>query len=370
MLFALNSFMFGNWVTRIPDVTSKLELSESELGTALLGAPVGALLVMPFAGVLIARLGLGKTVYGISLIHIVTLIGMALATNQYLLTASLFLYGLTTSLMDISMNTAASQIELKIKKSIMSTCHGMWSLGALLGAGVGGFFVEFQINLVIHLGLIVVFMLVLVFSQTRMILQFAEIRQSTDKHFAWPRGTLLILAFMAFFILMSEGAIADWSALYMRNVLDNEGYALGGAYAVFSLAMMMGRLLGDGIIPRVGHKRMLMGGSFLSFLGLLLVVTTSSTGLAIFGFGLTGMGYSVIVPILFLAAANYPGYSAGSGIAAVSTLGYTGFLIGPPLIGYVADWYGLRWGMSFIMIASGMIAVVAVFSRFNTRSQP
>jgi len=364
-MFALNSFMFGNWVTQIANVKLDLGLSEAELGLALLGAPIGALSLMPFAGYLIERLHLGRATVIAGVFHSLSLLGLAFADSIWSLTIGLFGYGLTNSLMDISMNAGASQVEKNIKKPIMSTCHGMWSLGAVLGSLSGSVAIGEKIDVSAHLTLISICVTAFILFAGKNIWTLRETKVFGEKVFAFPKGMLLVLALMAFCILLSEGAIADWSAVYMKESLHAEGYLVGMAYAGFSFAMALGRFLGDAIIPKFGQGKVLKLGSVIAAFGLLLAILFQNPYMVIVGFSIAGVGYSCIVPILFIAAANQPGYTAGTGIAAVTTLGYSGFLIGPPVIGFLAESFGLPFGIGFIMFCSGLVSVLAIMLKFK-----
>lgn len=357
--------MFGNWITRIPAVKNAIRLSESELGLALLGAPIGAFFILPFAGLVISKLGLGRTTYISTILHTLTLTGLAFANSFITLAGALFFYGFTSSLMDIAMNAAASQVEKQSKRNIMSTCHGMWSIGAVIGSALGSIITGYGLSVSHHLLFIMGTALLIVTPQMGTILHYKEEKSSHAKTFALPRGVLLTLSMMGFCILMSEGAIADWSAVFMKETIRAKDYLIGIAYAGFSFLMSLGRFLGDSIIPKYGMKKIVIAGGSISTIGLIMAISTKLSALAIIGFSITGLGFSCIVPILFISAANQPGYTAGMGIAAVSTLGYTGFLIGPPLIGFIAEDYGLRWGLALIMLCSMLVAVIGSIIKFR-----
>lgn len=342
-----------------------LSLSQADLGLALLGAPIGALCIMPVAGWVIARFGLGKVILTSSLLHIVGAFLPAFAWSFWSLGFMLFIFGFTNSLMDIPMNSGAAQAERQLQRPIMSTCHGMWSAGAVVGSVFGSLMVGNGVLPTHHLLLTSGIALLLFLFSAPVVSRFNEVKQATDKLFALPRGPLLILAFMAFCILLSEGAIADWSAVYMKEELQSNDYLTGIAYAGFSLLMALGRLTGDGLIPRYGRRRILIGGGFLSVFGLFLALAFHSPYLAILGLSITGLGYSCIVPILFISAANQPGYTPGTGIAAVTTLGYTGFLIGPPIIGLLAEAFSLSIGLAFVAFCSALVSVLALVTRFR-----
>lgn len=365
LVFSFNSLLFGNWVTRIPSVKDAIGLSEAELGLALLGAPVGAICIMPLAGWIIARLNLGKTILISAIIHACTLPLLGLADSFWTLSFSLFFFGLSNSVMDISMNAAAASTERKLKKPIMSTCHGMWSVGAMVGSGAGSILVGLKISTLAHLGgtALIIILLLVVFRNR--LLTYHEEKRAGEKLIAIPNWSLLLLAFMAFCIMTSEGGIADWSAIYMRDTLGANAFLTGIAYAGFSLLMAIGRMMGDYLIPRIGKRNAVMWGGLLAAAGLGFSLLSHSPLVAILGFSIAGFGYSCIVPVLFIAASNEPGYSSGTGIAAVTTIGYTGFLVGPPFIGFIAEATSLSIGLGFIVFCSLLVSLLSFKIKFK-----
>ena len=365
LIFTCNSLLFGSWITRIPDVKDNLALSDAELGLALLGAPIGAIMIMPISGWIIARLQMGRAVIFGSILHAATLPLLVVADSFWMLVGALILFGYTNAIMDISMNAASAVIEKQLKKPIMSTCHGMWSIGAMMGAGVGSLFVGYGTTPLTHLTIIVgVVALILIIVSTSL-LGIRETRNLGDKVFAFPKGVLLALAFLAFCILMSEGAIADWSAVYMKEVIHSDPFLTGMAYAGFALLMTIGRLSGDALIPKLGKKKLLFIGSLIASLGLALAIIFQYQYVVIAGFSLAGLGFSCLVPVLFISAANVAGYTSGTGIAAVTTVGYAGFLVGPPFIGMLAEYFNLTVGLCFVLFSILLVSVLSLRIKFN-----
>lgn len=365
LVFTCNSLLFGSWITRIPSIKDAIMLSEAELGLALLGAPIGSLLIMPLSGWIISKLEVGKTTLISGLLHTFSLVLISIANSFWTFTFALVYYGFINALMNISMNAAVASIEKSMKKPIMSTCHGMWSIGAMLGSMAGSLTLGLELGTSSHLigaGMAVA-LLLLGLSGT--LFRLKESKNVEDKVFALPKGGLLLLAVLAFCILLSEGAIADWSAIYMRDIIQSDPYLVGFAYAGFALLMAVGRLSGDALIPILGKKKLVFYGGLVSTFGLLLAILSHSALLAILGFSLTGLGFSCIVPVLFISAANEPGYSSGTGIAAVTTLGTAGFLVGPPMIGILAEWYGLNWGMAFVLFCTVAVSLLSLRVKFR-----
>lgn len=365
LVFSFNSFLFGNWVTRLPDLKTRLDITDGELGLALLGAPIGAMIVMPFVGWIIAKYQLGRTTFWTSLIHLAAPILLSTVPSYGLLIVGMAYFGFSNALMDISMNSVAAVTEKKLGRTIMSTCHGMWSLGAMLGAATGSFFVGFGSGIEVHLitlsSLVIVALVVL----GKRIRGYEEEIEEHAKTFAFPNLSLLGLAFIGFCIMLSEGAVADWSAIFMRESLQSDPYLIGFAYAGFSGLMAAGRFVGDAAIPKFGNKPIVVWGGVISVLGLLIISLTLSPVVAIIGFALTGLGYSCIIPVIFSSAASEPGYTSGTGIAAVTTLSYVGFLAGPPFIGFLSDMYSLHFGFALLLVLAIMVSILGSFIKLR-----
>ncbi|REE01603.1 MFS transporter [Marinoscillum furvescens] len=365
LVFFGNSFLFGNWITRIPDVKNALGLSEMDLGLALLGAPLGALTVMPVAGWVISRLEPGRTAIWFGVLHALSLYFLGLPGDFWMLLCALYFFGITNGIMDIAMNSSASIHEGATPYPIMSTCHGLWSIGAMLGSGLGSVAAGAQLAVDQHLLVVFVVTTLLLVLVSRPLSSLTEAGASAKKKFALPTGLLLLFAIMAFCVMVCEGAIADWSSVYMAEVIESDPYLVGIAYSGFALCMTIGRLWGDAIIPVLGRKRVLQVGGVIAVLGLAVALFQQHAWLVIAGFSISGIGYSCIVPVLFSAAASTPGYTAGSAIAAVTTIGYTGFLIGPPFIGFLAEWFGLANALLVLILCSLMVTVLALVGKFK-----
>ena len=364
MIFFTSSFLFGNWVTRIPDVKKFISLSESELGLALLGAPIGALLLMPLAGWLNKKFGLGRSIIMASFIHALSPALLAWSDSWITLAAGLFYFGLTNAWMDVAMNAGAAITERELKKPIMSTAHGMWSLGAMVGSASGSLMLWLEVNVITHLSFSTIIAYLIIGIQITQIRGIHETLSHESKVFALPTRRLLLLAFIAFSIMVGEGAVADWSALYMDETLHSPVLLIGLAFSSFAFLMAIGRFLGDSFIPAFGMKRVVLFGAVLSAISLGSLLIVSHPIIALIGFGLTGLGFSCIVPVIFSSAANEPGFSAGAGIASVTIIGYSGFLVGPPIIGFIAEAYSLAAGFLIVVVLSSIAALLSLRIRF------
>ena len=324
LLFVANSFVFGNWVARIPDIKESLGLTDAALGMGLLGAPLGSILVMPFTGWLVSLIGLGRSLYLFSALLLLSPVMLASITSFNSLLACLIYLGITEGLMGVVINAAANGVERKLERPIMSTCHGMWSLGAMIGAALGSIIVGLKIALAPHLIIISIGVLIPLLLSPKMIKMFDALPvPEQNKGFQMPNMALLAISFAAFSIFLNEGAIADWSAVYLRETLKSDPYLVGMAYAGYAMFMALGRFTGDMLIPKVGKKNIVIGGALLSAISMSALLMLHHPWAAIAGFSLVGLGFSCIVPILYSSAANEPGYTAESAIAVVSTISFT-----------------------------------------------
>ncbi len=358
MAFVVMSLVFGTWITRIPDIKIQTGLSEGALGLALLGMPIGAIAIMSVIGPLIHRFGAGKVTWVSSIFYVFSLIPPALAQEMWSLTAALVLVGISAGAMDVAMNAAAAAIEKQQKRLIMATSHALFSFGGMIGAGLGSLLAGIGVSTLVHFVSVSAFLLVVSMILSRYWLNIADNREGNHK-WAWPTRSLLLLAFIGFCVMLSEGAIADWSAIYIRETLGGNAFLGGLGFAGFSFTMAIGRFYGDILIPKLGAATIARWGGFLSCTALVTALFFGNPTLAILGFTVTGLGLSCIVPIVFSSAANIPGVSPGSGLASVSSMGYIGFMVGPPAIGFVAEEFGLAYGLCLVALLCLMIGVVA-----------
>ena len=365
LIFFINSFLFGNWVTRIPDVKLAIGLSEAELGFTLLGAPIGALSIMPIAGWINHRLSLGRSIVFGSILHILAPFVLSFAASFWGLALGMVFFGLTNSWMDIAMNSGAAITEKKVERPVMSTCHGMWSLGAMVGAASGSLVLFFHVDVFTHLLTVTIVGLLLLVFLVQSIFNIREELTQGSKVFSLPNLRLLLLAVIGFCILLSEGAIADWSALYMQEDLNSPVVLVGLAYASYSFLMAIGRFSGDALIPMFGKRKVVFVGGILAAISLGLTLLMGNPYFSLIGFGLTGVGFSCVVPAIFSSAANEPGFSAGAGIASVTVISYSGFLIGPPLIGFLAESHGLTQALGLVVFLSLLVSLIAFLIKFK-----
>jgi len=364
LIFLVNSFLFGSWITRLPEIKNHLQLSDGDLGLALLGMPLGSLIIMPFMGWFTQRWGSGRITLLCGILFCFVSITPVLATSYMHLIVALILVGLGTGSMDIAMNAAAAGVEKKYRISIMSSCHGLWSLGAMTGAGSAGIIAGLGVSPRIHVFFVAAALLILVFILSPTIITIKDPGEP-GKAFAWPTGPLLGLALIGFCVGWGEGAMADWSAVYLRNTLSASPYISGLGFAGFAGAMALGRFYGDQIIPDWGAKSVVVRGCLISTIALALGLALPLPWLAIGGFTLAGIGFSCLIPAIFISAAHTPGLSSGTGIAAVASVSYLGMLSGPPVIGIVAENFGLNLGLVCVVLIMAIATVLSWRTQFH-----
>jgi fucose permease len=342
--FFINGVGIATWVSRIPAVQTKLSLSEAELGMVLLGTAVGVLVALSMAGGLVARLGSTRVILAAGTALCVLLIPLALMENAVALWFNLFASGAAISTMDVAMNDQAAAVERLAKRPMMSSFHATYSVGGLVGALVGaGMAAAPGVSLLLHFLIVAVVMFAALLVSVRYLLPSEPEEVEEGPVFRLPERALWLLGAVAFCSSIGEGAMADWSGVYLNQVL----------------ATTAARFLGDAILGRWPAEDVVRVGGGLSALGLAMIIFTNSPVAALVGFTLVGFGLANIVPVAFSSAGNFPGIASSAGIAGVATIGYAGFLAGPPVIGLVAEATSLRVAFILVAVAVGSLLYTA-----------
>jgi len=358
-IFFVNGAAFASWVPHIPTVQRKLDLSPGVLGLALLAIAAGSLVSMPIAGWMVARHGSRIVALVAGSLYCAVVPLPLLAPSLPALAVALMLFGVFNGAMDVSMNAHGVAVERQIGRPIMSSLHAMFSIGGIVGAGSAVVLLPLGVTPITHVGVTALLGFALMLMSARFLLPHAVDSGGDGPHFVLPRGRLLVLGAMGFFILMTEGAMGDWTAVYLRLDLGADAGLAGAGFAVFSAAMSVGRLTGDRLVAAFGPAAMVGWGALLAAFGLGGALLLHDPLAAILGFGMVGLGLANIVPILFSAAGRTPGMAPGTAIAAVTTAGYSGFLAGPPMVGFAAEWIGLPGALGLLAIAVGSMAAWA-----------
>ena len=354
LVFASINVLFGTWAIYIPRIKSSLQIDEGQLGIAIFFMALGTLTMLFLAPRIIRRFGVGKvTGYGI-IFFLFSFIIPFIADQYHWLCAGMYLVGATSGITDIAMNTLVTEIEKEDQIHIMSSNHGFFSIGGFLGAGIGSFFLSDATLPLYHL--LVVIGLLFILNMIFLKYYFSSSSKSLEENTFQIANfkPLFILAMIGFFVMASEGAIVDWSALYLENISLAKASWVGLGYTAFSATMAIGRFLGDGISSKFGSKSLIIGGTILGAVGFGCVLLIQPF-LVIIGFSLVGLGLSVIVPELFRLSGKREGIEPSQGISFIAGSGFIGFLIGPVFLGFLADYANLKlsfWALfGFIILA-------------------
>ena len=357
IIFCLNGLALANWIARIPDVKQQLALSDQRLGLVLLCVAAGALVAQPIVGWLIGRVGSRRMTTVMLIGFCLSIILPGLAADMLLLMGALFIFGACNGGLDVAMNAQAALVEQRYARPIMTSFHGLWSIGGLVGASIGGLIATQGVSVRAHLFGVAIVAVIIAVLATRWLVVDDDVRHEAGPSFALPPRALVLLGLIAFGVLFCEGAIADWSAVYLRESLHSSPAIAATGFAVFSLLMAAGRLTGDALALRLGPALVVRGGGALVALGIGVAIMSDVPLIAIVGFGMIGAGLACSFPLILSAAARTPRVAANTAIAAMATVGYTGFLIGPPLIGTVAEAVTLRGALGLLGVVGVLVAV-------------
>jgi MFS family permease len=357
-VFALNGALFASLFARFPAIQDRTGISEGELGLALFCAMLGLLAIQLVAGALVSRFGSRPLVEIGAIAYSLSLVPIALSESLGALAAGFAVAGMASGLLDVSMNVHGLTIEQRLGRPILSSLHAAFSFGALAGAAAGGVVAGLGVEVVLHLSIVAALGVALAVAMGRLLLPPSADAAPEGPRFAMPTRGLALVGVFALCVLLSEGAVGDWAAVYLDDeVGTGQGTAAAGL-AAFSLTMGIGRLVGDRLSAALGPKRLARAGGSLAALGLTAALLADVAALAIAGFLVAGLGLSTLFP-LALRAASARGESAGPAVAAVSAMGYVGFLAGPPTIGGLAELFGLRAAL-FLLV--GCCAVAALLA--------
>ena len=358
-IFFLTGVGVANWSVRIPAVQERLGLGEGQLGLALLGVSAGALTAMPLSGRLVGKYGSRPVTWAAIVLFALSFALPARAPSLALLTTALVLMGLANGLLDVSMNSQAAAVQRRYSRPMMAGVHALYSLGGLVGAAMGGRIAALDIDPVRHLTVVAAgLVIVACLAAPRMLPASADAAPDRGARVR-PTRPLLVMGLVAFCCLFGEGAMGNWSAVYLRNVVGaGPGLAAAG-FAAFSLCMAGGRFIGDALTTRLGPARLTRFGAIVATVGISAALAFPNPYVVIAGFGAVGAGLAAIFPLTLAAAARTPGVVPGTAIAVVSMCGYSGLLAGPPFIGSVASAVTLRGGLALVLVSCVLIVAFA-----------
>lgn len=351
-VFFINGFIFANWVSRLPRIQELFGADDGTIGLVLLSLSIGAVAAMPFTGWIIIKHGSRKITLYSAFLYCAIVALIPILPGLSALFVLYFFMGIVTGMLDIAMNAQAILVEQAYKKSIMTSFHALFSIGMMVGAGSASFFTALGTDLTFHFLIVVGGSLFAVtWASKNLVHDNPDPAHHTEGPlFRLPNRSIVSIGVITFCCMLGEGAMSDWSVNYMENIaLASKTLAPIGLSA-FATAMTLGRIFGDRARNTLGDRRMIILGGLLSLLGLSLALLFPEPYTSITGFFLVGLGLSSIVPIAYSIAGNTKDLPSGVGLAMVTTVGYSGFLFGPPIIGFIADGQTLRTALLLVVL--------------------
>jgi len=357
---------FASWASRIPDIKTALMLSDAAFGTILFALPVGQFLMMPVSGKLVTHFGSSKVIVFAMPVYALCLTNLGLATQGWQLAIGLFLFGVFGNMCNIAVNTQGIAAEKLYGRPIMSAFHGGWSIAGFTGALVGLAMINLKVPPYYHFWIVIGMVSLIVALNYGMLVQGNSrpaMASERKKFFSKPDSTLLQLGVIGFCSMASEGAMFDWSGIYFKDVVKAPASLVILGYTSFMIMMSAGRFIADRLVMRFGRKHLLQVSGILISSGLFLSVFFPYLVTSTIAFMMVGLGVSSIVPSVYSAAGKHPTIAPGIALATVSSVSFLGFLMGPPLIGYISAVAGLRY--SFAVIGIFGICITLLVSKIR-----
>ena len=359
-IFLALGLAISAWAVLVPFAKARLGVNEAELGLLLLLVGTGAIVSMPFAGWLTGKYGCRKTLVVSTTVFMLSLVGLAGVSSPWAFGLSLFLFGASSGVVDVGMNIQAILVEKERKRSMMSGLHGMYS--------VGGFFGALVISALLNLGLsplsailcLTISLIAGLFLMARYLFPYGH-ESKNRKSFALPKGSILMLGVLCFIMYMGDGVVLDWGALFMTTTKSIPVDTAGLSFAIFSVAISIGRLFGDRLVEWLGIRKVMTGSGIIAAIGFLVVMEAPSAWIAFAGFVVVGLGAANLIPLLFTIASRQKKMPVPQAISSVTTLGYLGLLIGPAMMGFIAHATSLYVVFG---IVAGLMIFVSVTSRW------
>lgn len=358
-LFFVDGAALGGYVAHLADIQNRLHLTNGQLGQTMLFSALGAVTTMPLSGGLIHRFGSRAVALAGALVLIAVVPLLAIAPGVPLVCLTLYFVGASNGQADVAMNAHSMAVQDRMHRPILSAIHGWFSLGGFVGGAGAALVTALGGTPLEHLLLASALLTPVAILGCRSMLPAEVDKDAEGPRLALPTPQLVLLSVLVLFAFVSEGALWDWSTVFLRRTLLS-GVSWGEfGFGLASFGMATGRFLGDAWTHRLGYRKLLCVSASVTAAGLLFAVSSGSVALSILGFAVMGVGVANVVPLLFRAAARQPGISAGVGLAAVTTVGYTGFLGGPPIIGMVADRTSLRVALALVSMLTISIAAAS-----------
>jgi MFS family permease len=363
VFFLMHGLTFAAWASRIPTVQATLGVDATQLGVILLCLPLGFFVSLPFSGWIISRFGSRRATIASALLYSCSLVSLGVCSSMQQVMACLFFFGFFANALNLSMNTQAVEVEKMYNRRLLSTFHGLWSLAGFAGAAIGAWCMGMSISLLQHFSFIAAVFMISILIFAPRLAKAAGNEGSKGSFFALPDKSMLIFGAIAFCSAMIEGAMFDWSGIYFKDTVRAEAAFTGLGYTTFMVAMAAGRFCADALSERFKLRRVLVASGTFVTVGLLVAVTYPTVIFAAIGFALIGTGVSSVVPLVYSTAGRSKTMAAGTALTAVSSLGFVGFLIGPPIIGFVAGMTDLKGSFIALTLMSASVIVLSSFVR-------
>lgn len=361
LIFFINGFVHANLAARFPRIQEIFSIDNGTLGIVLLSSSVGALIAMPFTGWLIIRNGSRRITIAAVFLYCLSVPLMPVMPDVFGLAFIFFIMGITAGMLDVSMNAQAVMVERQHSKPIMTSFHALFSIGMVAGAGCGALFVKLETTLFLHLSVIIALgLLGAAWARYHLIHDKPQEKIHEEPAFRLPNSAMVSIGVIAFCCMLGEGAMADWSTNYMEKIAGASKALAPIGLSSFALAMTIGRFFGDSARIKFGDRTLMIYLGLISTLGLTVTLLFIHPFAVIAGLFITGLGLSSIVPIAYSIAGNTKNLSPGVGLAMVTTVGYSGFLFGPPIIGFVADWQSLRLALGAVAVLFVVMTLLSV----------
>jgi len=375
-IFLVCGFWISSWAPMVPFVKDRLHLDDGSIGLLLLFLGAGAIVMMPLTGFLITKIGSCKVIILSAIVMALSLPLLLVMASPVSMAAMLFIFGSGVGSIDVAMNAHGVQVQNLSGKSIMSSLHGLFSVGGLFGALTIGFLIKTGLSPLMAAVIISALLMCIVLTQSRFLMN-QNLEKEIEQKFAaekqidssaknlWLHSKVIFLGFMCFSVFLSEGSMLDWSAIFLRDTRGIEEALSGIGYAAFSIAMAIMRLLGDKVVSKVDGKYIVIYGSLLSLTGYGLIIFSPWVASTLLGFILVGIGVANIVPIFFSEGGRLSEVPSSVAIPAITTMGYAGQLAGPAILGFVAQQTSLSIAFSFTGILLFLVGIL-YFARPQT----
>ncbi|MBW8682739.1 MFS transporter [Chitinophaga rhizophila] len=357
--FFISGFSFSSWASRIPDIQRQLSLNKAELGFFLFALPIGLVLTLPVTGYLLQRHS-SRNIMMIGVLIFNLMLGLiGVVTEPWQLGLVLFCFGSSRNLMNISVNAQSVAVQALYNRSIITTFHGVWSLAGFAAAALGAIMVDVSIAPSWHFAGVSVLMTIMGFLAFPDSPHQPPTRSADTKRFIWPDKHLMKFGLISFAVMACEGTMYDWSNIFFREAVHPPEKLIAAGYVIYMIAMSTGRFTGDSLVNKVGVPAMIKYSGILVLCGFMLSAVAPYTITASIGFMMIGFGVSCVVPLVLRMATTTTSMNSGAAIAAVSTVGYMGFLVVPPVVGFLAEAAGMRWAFA-VMAAFGILITVLI----------